>query len=70
MIKLGASRNNQVLQQHHNEGQVLQRFRALRTEKFDRMEDPWKVEQWLREMDLIFDTIECLDYEKCRMLTF
>ena len=34
------------------------------------MVDPWKAEQWLREMDLIFDTIECTDQEKRRMATF
>ena len=34
------------------------------------MDDPWKAKQWLREMDLIFDTIECSDQEKYRMATF
>ena len=34
------------------------------------MDDPSKAEQWLHEMDLIFDTIECLDQEKRRMATF
>ena len=33
---------------------LLERFRALRPEKFDGLVDPRRVEQWLREMDLIF----------------
>ena len=34
------------------------------------MGDPSKVEQWLCEMDLIFDTIECSDQEKRKMAIF
>ena len=34
------------------------------------MDDPSKAEQWLCEMDLIFDTIECSDQEKRMMATF
>ena len=30
---------------------LLERFRALRLEKFDGMVEPWKAEQWIQKKD-------------------
>ena len=49
---------------------LLQRFRALLPKKFDGMMEPWKAEQWLREMDSIFRAIDCSEVEKHRLATF
>ena len=70
MVQLGGTNSNVVPVRLPHGSKVLERFRALRSEKFDVMDAPSKVEQWLREMDLIFNTIECLDKEKRRMATF
>ena len=37
---------------------LLERFRALRPEKFDGVSEPEKAEQWLREMDTMFNALE------------
>ena len=39
-------------------------FHALKPEKFDGMMEPWRAEQWLREMNLIFKAMECGEMEK------
>ena len=70
MVQIGETNNNNVLVRQHHGSKVLERFRALRLEKFDGMDEPSIAEQWLREIDLIFDTIECLDQEKRKMVTF
>ena len=49
---------------------LLERFKALRPEKFDGIGDPWKTKQWLREMELIFDAMECNDQDKRHMAVF
>ena len=49
---------------------LLERFRALRPERFDGMSEPWKAEQWIREMETIFRAIECRDHEKKRLAVF
>ena len=49
---------------------LLERFRALRPEKFDGLVDQWRAEQWLREIDLIFETIECNELDKRRLAVF
>ena len=61
MVQLGGTNNNIAPIRPLHGSKVLGRFRALRPEKFNGMNDPSKAEQWLREMDLIFDTIECSD---------
>ena len=70
MVQLGGSSTNHVLVRQPHVSKVLERFRALRPEKFDGMVDLWKVEQRLWEIDLIYDTIECTDQEKRRTVTF
>ena len=40
---------------------LLEIFRRLRPDYFDGFEEPWQVEQWLRQMDRIFKTTECND---------
>ena len=70
MVQLGGTNTNIPTVRPPHGSKVLERFRALRPEKFDGMDDPSKAEQWLREMDLIFDTIECSNQEKRRMVTF
>ena len=70
MVQLGGTNSNIVPAQPPHGSKILERFRALRLEKFDGMDEPSKTKQWLREMDLIFDTIECSDQEKRRMATF
>ena len=49
---------------------LLEQFCALRPEKFDGMSEAWKAEQWLREMDWIFETMECTELDKRRLATF
>ena len=52
-------------------GEKLQeRFRVLRPENFDGMLEPWKEEHWLRDMDFIFDAMECAKMEKCHLAIF
>ena len=70
MVQLGGTNNSIAPVRPFHGSKVLERFRALRPEKFDGMCDPSKAEQWLREIDLIFDTIECSDQEKRKMVTF
>ena len=48
----------------------LERFRALRPEQFAGTAEPWKAEQWLRQMDHIFETMDCNDQEIKRLATF
>ena len=70
MVQLGGTNKNIAPVRPFHGSKVLERFRTLQPEKFDGMGDPSKAEQWLREMDLIFDTIECSNQEKHRMATF
>ena len=56
--------------QTFNGDRLLKEFRALRPEKFDGMGEPWKAEEWLREMERIFDTMGCDGIEKRRLATF
>ena len=70
MVQLGGTNSNIDPVRPLHSSKVLERFRALRPEKFDGLDDPSKAEQWLHEMDLIFDTIECSNQEKRRMATF
>ena len=49
---------------------LLEHFPALRPEKFDKMMEPWRAKQWLREMDSIFRAIDCSEVEKRRLATF
>ena len=49
---------------------LLERFRALRPDKFDGMAEPWKAEQWLREIEVILDAIECNEQDKRRLASF
>ena len=37
---------------------LLEKFHGLRPEYFDGFEEPWQAEQWLRQMDRIFQTID------------
>ena len=67
MVYLGGTNSNIVQARPPHSSKILERFRALRPEKFDGMDDPSKAEQCLHEMDLIFDTIECSNQEKRRM---
>ena len=48
----------------------MERFRALRPEKFDGISEAWKAEQWLREMETIFSALECGDADKKRLAVF
>ena len=61
MVQLGGTNINIAPVRPLYSSKVLERFRALRPEMFDGMDDPSKAEQCLREMDLIFDTIKCSD---------
>ena len=61
MVQLRGTSNSIAPVRPLHSSKVLERFRALRPEKFDGMGDPSKAEHWIREMDLIFDTIECSD---------
>ena len=38
---------------------LLERFYALRLDKFDGMAKSWRVKQWLWELEVILDAIEC-----------
>ena len=49
---------------------LLERFRALRPEKFDGVSEPGKAEQWLREMDTMFNALECGEQDKKRLAIF
>ena len=64
------NQNVNAAPQRQTGDKLLERFRALRPEKFDGMAEPWQAEQWLREMDHIFETVECNDTEKRRLATF
>ena len=48
----------------------MERFHSMRLEKFDGMKEPWEAEQWLREMDAIFDMMGCAKLEKRWLATF
>ena len=45
-------------------------FRALRPDKFDGMGEPWRAEQWLREIEVILDVIECNEQDKRLLASF
>ena len=51
--------NNHQAAPHQTGDKPLERFRALRPDKYDGTGEAWQVEQWLREMDRIFETMEC-----------
>ena len=42
-------------------------FRALHPDKYDGTGEAWQAEQWLREMDRIFETMECSEADKRRL---
>ena len=44
MVQLGGTNSNIVPVRPPHGSKVLERFRALRSEKFDGMDDPWKAE--------------------------
>ena len=46
---------------HQTGAKLLEKFHGLQPEYFDGSEEPWQVEQWLRQMDHIFKTIKCND---------
>ena len=50
--------------------ELLKEFRALYPETVIELVGVWQAEQWIRQMDLIFETIECTDIEKRRWLYF
>ena len=54
----------------HVEDRIVERFRHFRPEKFNGDAEPWRAEQWLREMESIFDTLGCSEIEKRRLATF
>ena len=62
--------NNQQAALRQTGDKLLERFRALRPDNFDGAGEAWQAEQWLREMDHIFETIECTESDKRRMATF
>ena len=62
--------NNHATASRFTGDKLLERFRALWLEKFDGMIDLWKVEQWLQEMNIIFDAVECNDQDSCRIAIF
>ena len=37
---------------------------------FNGLLEPWQAEQWLRDMENIFEAMECSDIEKRRLATF
>ena len=45
MVQLGGTSNKPIPARPPYGSKVLERFRALRPEKFDGMDDPWKAEQ-------------------------
>ena len=49
---------------------LLERFRALHPDKFDGMAEPWRAEQWLREIEVILDVVECNEQDKRRLGSF
>ena len=49
---------------------LLERFRALRPNRFDGTGEPWRAEQWLRELEVILDAIECNEQDKRRLAVF
>ena len=49
---------------------LLANFRALRPDKFDGIGEPWRAEQWLREIEVILDAIECSEQDKSRLASF
>ena len=49
---------------------LIEQFCALRSDKFDGMAEPWKAEQWLREIEVILYAIECNEQDKCRLASF
>ena len=49
---------------------LLVRFRALEPDRFDGMVGACQAEQWLREMDCIFETMDCNEIEKRRLAVF
>ena len=42
---------------------VFERFKALRPEWFDRVREPWIAEQWLRDIKLIFEAMNCTEFD-------
>ena len=49
---------------------MVERFCGMRSDKFNRITEPWEVEEWLRGMDIIFDTMGCSRMEKHRLATY
>ena len=49
---------------------LLKRFYALHPDKFDGMAELWRVEQWLWEIEVILDAIECNEQDKHRLASF
>ena len=69
-LEANCNNNHGRARQWQNEDKLLERFRALRPEKFDGMSEGWKAEQWLREIDWIFETMDCTELDKHRLATF
>ena len=62
--------NNNAASLRQNGDQLIERFRRFRPEKFSGLGEVWLAEQWLRDMEAIFDTLECSEIDKRRMATF
>ena len=52
------------------EDRIVESFRHFRPKKFDGNTEPWQGEQWLEEMESIFDTLGCTEIEKHQLATF
>ena len=50
--------NNHQAAPRQTRDKLLERFKALRPDKYDGPGEACKIEQWLREMDRIFETME------------
>ena len=64
--RIGGNHGNNGAPPRQTSDKLLERFRPLRPEKFNGMTDAWQAEQWLREMDSIFETMECTEQDKRR----
>ena len=49
---------------------MVERFRGMRPDKFNGMTEPWEAKDWLRGMDIIFDTLGCSGIEKRRLVAY
>ena len=67
LLEAGA---RETLNANHHDGDITRRISHFRPSTYDGSTDPMKLENWIREMEKIFDVVGCPDLIKVNQAVF